>query len=193
MIDKRLEALSALMDGEADETDAGALGGWSRDEGMRGVWGRYHVISDCLRGNLPRYLDPALTNRISVALRNEPAIVAAPDRAARHAWLKPLVGMAIAASVATLALIGIQMNRTDSAGAQAVAQAPVSHGGSGGQINLALGRDSARVLRPATPMSEANSRLNRYLINHNEQRTNNAVQGMPPYVRIIAEDQDQNF
>lgn len=194
MNEKELEALSALMDGEAFESDTGTLNGWSRDEGMRATWGRYHLISDCMHGTLPRYLYPALANRIAVALRNEPAILA-PDAVTPRPWLKPLAGMAIAASVATLAVIGLQISRTESPGAglgQPVAgRLPASSGGFGGQINLAAGNGAARPLRPAEQLNRADSQLSRYLINYNEQRSNTAVQGMPPYVRVIAEGQDR--
>ena len=194
MNEKKLEALSALMDGEAFASDAATLDGWSRDEGLRATWGRYHMISDSMRGNLPRYFDPALAIRISVALRNEPAVLA-PDAATPRPWLKPLAGMAIAASVAALAVVGVQISRTESPGAgpgQSVAnQLPANYGGSGGQINLAAGNGVTRSLRPADPTSRVDARLNRYLINYNEQRSNDAVQGMPPYVRVIAEGRDK--
>lgn len=195
MNEKKLEALSALMDGECFDSDTGSLEGWSRDEGLRAAWGRYHIISDCLRGTLPRHMDPALANRIAVALRTEPAILA-PDVVTPHPWLKPLAGMAIAAAVATLAVVGIQISRTEtpanSLGQQVASRLPAaSGGGSGGQINLAAGNGATRPLRPAQSMNRADSRLNRYLINYNEQRSNDAVQGMPPYVRVIVEGQDR--
>lgn len=193
MNEKKLEALSALMDGEPFDSDSGTLHGWTRDEGLRACWGRYHIISDCIRGTLPRYLDPALPGRISMALKNEPAILA-PDAVNLRPWLKPLAGMAIAASVAALAVIGIQVSRTDIPGAgmepSVAGQVPAATGGSGGQLNLAAGKGAARPIRPVDAAQRADARLNRYLINYNEQRGNDAVQGMPPFVRVIVEGQD---
>jgi sigma-E factor negative regulatory protein RseA len=190
MNEKKLEALSALMDGETTEPDAGTLHDWSRDEGMRAAWARYHIIADCLRGSLPRYIDPALANRISMALRSEPSIIAAPQTAVRRAWLKPVAGMAIAASVATLAVIGIQMNRGAAGGAHVAAGPHATGAASGGQFNLASGSVRPRPQRYAAPGTAIDPRMNRYLINYSEQRTGNTVQGMPPYVRIIAEDKE---
>lgn len=191
MNEKKLEALSALMDGESFDSDS--LDSWTRDEGLRATWGRYHIISDCIRGTLPRQLDPALAGRIAMALRSEPAILA-PDVVTLRPWLKPLAGMAIAASVATLAVVGIQISRTETPGAglgQSVAgQLPAVSGGSGGQINLAAGNGVTRPVRPVDPTRRADSRFNRYLINYNEQRSNDAVPGMPPFVRVIVEGQD---
>ncbi len=194
MNEKKLEALSALMDGECFDSDSGSLNGWTRDEGMRATWGRYHLISDCIRGTLPRHLDTALAGRIAMALRSEPAILA-PDAVTSRPWLKPLAGMAIAASVATLAVVGIQVSRTETPGAgpepSVASQMPAIPGGSGGQLNLAAGNGETRPIRPLDPARRADARLNRYLINYNEQRSNDAVQGMPPFVRVIVEGQEQ--
>lgn len=185
MNDNKLEALSALMDGEANTSDTAALNGWTRDESLRGAWGRYHLISDALRGNLPSHMDPALANRIALVLRNEAAILT-PDFAAPRPWLKPVAGMAIAASVAALAVIGIQFSRNDAGLGQSVAnRAPVTSGGSGGQINLAAGQGEARPLR------RAEAQLDRELINRNQARGKAAEQGAPPYVRVIAEGQEE--
>ena len=193
MNEKKLEALSALMDGESFDTDSGSLHGWTRDEVLRAAWGRYHIISDCIRGTLPRHLDPGLSGRIAMALRNEPAILA-PDAVSARPWLKPLAGMAIAASVATLAVVGIQMSRTETQGTtlgpSVANQLPATFGGSGGQLNLAAGKGEPRPIRALDPARRANANLNRYLIDYNEQRSNDAVQGMPPFVRVIVEGQE---
>ena len=42
-----------------------------------------------------------------------------------------------------------------------------------------------------TPPVDAETRLNRYLLNYNEYRTNTGVQGMLPYVRIVTHEVDQ--
>jgi sigma-E factor negative regulatory protein RseA len=180
------------MDGEIRDTDNQALDGWSRDEGLRAAWGRYHLISECMRGTLPRHMDPALASRIAVALRQEPAILA-PDVAAPRPWLKPLAGMAIAASVATLAVVGIQMNRQQDPGAgfgASVAGAAASSG-SGGQVNLASGNNTPRLQRPADGVRTEDPRLDRYLINYAGQRGGAAVPGVPPHVRVLKIRQEQ--
>lgn len=192
MNEKKLEALSALMDGECHDTDTQALDGWSRDEGLRAAWGRYHLISECMRGTLPRHMDPALAGRIAVALRNEPAILA-PDVSAPRPWLKPLAGMAIAASVATLAVVGIQINRQQDPGAAlgaSVAGAAAS-GGTGGQVNLASGNTAARLPRPADSARTADPRLGRYLINYTGQRDRTAAQDVPSDARVLPRRQEQ--
>lgn len=193
MNEEKLEALSALMDGEIRDADARALDGLSRDEGLRAAWGRYHLISECIRGTLPRHLDPALANRIAVAVRQEPTILA-PDVSAPRPWLKPLAGMAIAASVATLAVVGIQMNRQHDMGtgpgaSVAGAAAPAS-GGMGGQVNLASGGSAARFARPADASRDPNPGQTRYLIDYTGQRSGAALQGVPPRVRVLTTGQE---
>jgi len=190
MNEKKLEALSALMDGESFDSDFASLQGWTGDDGLRKTWGRYHVISDCIRGTLPRHMDPALADRIAMALRNEPTILA-PDTVTSRPWLKPLAGMAIAASVATLAVVGIQFSRSGPPGAGAgpsvAEQATATPGGFGGQLNLAAGN---KLIRPVDPVRRVDARMRSYLVNYNEQRGNDAVQGMPPFVRIMVEGQE---
>jgi sigma-E factor negative regulatory protein RseA len=190
MNEKKLEALSALMDGESFDSDFASLQGWTGDEGLRKTWGRYHVIADCIRGTLPRHIDPALSDRIAMALRNEPTILA-PDAVIARPWLKPLAGMAIAASVATLAVVGIQFSRTGTPGAgpgpSVAEQMTATPGGFGGQLNLAAGNN---LIRPVDPVRRVDARLHSYLINYNEQHGNDAVQGMPPFVRIMVEGQE---
>jgi hypothetical protein len=39
--------------------------------------------------------------------------------------------------------------------------------------------------------ANAQTRLNRYLVNHNEYRSNAGVQGMLPYVRIVAHEVEE--
>src|SRR5690606_1817186 len=111
MRDTDTEAISALMDGEAG--DAAALDGLIQNETLRRTWGRYHVISDCLNGRLPAQVDVHLADRIALAIRNEPAIVApVPERAPRQ-LLRPVAGLAIAASVAAVAILGVKQQRAD--------------------------------------------------------------------------------
>lgn len=192
MNEKKLEALSALMDGEFQDTDSQALDGWSRDEGLRAAWGRYHLISESIRGTLPRHMDPALAGRIAVALRNEPAILA-PDVSAPRPWLKPLAGMAIAASVATLAVVGIQMNRQQDPGAGlgASVAGTAASGGSGGQVNLASGSTVPRLQRPTSSDRAGDPRPDRDLINYTGERGDAAVQGVPPRVRVLTKQEEQ--
>ena len=120
----------------------------------------------------------AAVNGIPIALRtwlgsNEPDVQAEPARLTR--LFKPLAGLAVAASVAVVAVFSLQSVRQESpAGASAVATAPVS--------NEFAAVDTTPLL--ANTGSGAQS-LDVYLVNHNEYAVN---RGMLPYVRLVGHD-----
>ena len=192
MNESKLETISALVDGEAVSGGIDAIAELARSEEARKSWGRYHLISDCIRGQLPRRIDPAFGSRIAAALRDEPTVLA-PAAAIPHPWLRPLAGLAVAASVAALAIFAVRSDR-DVAGTATVPQvAAVEHaqGSAQGQVRLAAGSAAGGPARAQAAPGRMNARLNRYLVNYNEYRNNAAVQGMIPYVRIVAHDEDK--
>ena len=189
MNDAKYEAISALMDGENPDAAGQTINELLRDEAARHAWGRYHLISDCLRQALPARIDPSLPVRISTMLRGEPTVFA-PRRALRSAILKPLAGFAIAASVAAMALIGFQLNRGSNGNSgmeaqpEVASQAPLIQ--APGSFTFASGHPGAQPARAQLAGGQGSARLNRYLVNYNEYRSNAAMQGMFPYVRIVA-------
>lgn len=194
MNEQKHEILSALMDGELETGHAEIIGTMIRDESLRGTWWRYHFISDCLRGTLPDRLDRLLPERISRALHEQPTLLA-PGTSAARSLLRPAAGFAIAASVAALAILGIQHQRDDSAMDAATTVAAVQPATATAPavrtLTLASGRSGPIAARPSIQPGYAGARLNRYLVNYNEYRSNAALQGLFPYVRIVAHDQDQ--
>jgi sigma-E factor negative regulatory protein RseA len=193
MNSNELEALSALVDDQLQEGESGVLQELIGNEPARRRWGRYFLISDCLKGELPRYVDPGLADRIAIAIRREPVMLATRTPLPA-AILKPLAGLAIAASVAALAIVGIQLNHGGSAPAP-TAQVTFTTGPQTepeGAFRLASGHPGAEPARPQLSNGRLpSSRLNRYLVNYNEFRSNAAVQGMLPYVRIVAHERDE--
>ena len=103
------EQLSALMDDEFDGLEKNQVEQILKDPEALETWSRYHLISDSLRGNLPEHLDRELAEKVSGAVAKEPAIVA-PARLPRT-LAKPVAGFAIAASVAALAILGVQQQQ----------------------------------------------------------------------------------
>lgn len=97
------------MDGETGGQHQNLVKQMLKDPELMGVWFRYHLISDCLKQYMPKRIDKNLAGNISTSLRKEPAIIA-PDRLA-HPYIKPVAGFAIAASVAALAIFGIQQQQ----------------------------------------------------------------------------------
>ena len=99
------EHLSALIDGEnCDDKDV--LEKLIIDDSMKSTWQRYHLISDCLRGNLPEKIHNNYLKNLNKLLHNEPTLLSPKKN--KLFSREPLIGFAIAASVATLAVLNIQ-------------------------------------------------------------------------------------
>jgi len=114
------EQLSELMDGELDRTRCGtALKSICHDDEQRNRWRMYHLIGDCLRGEA--VLQQACADRIVARLASEPTVFA--PRRAGAVGARARIALALAASVATLAVVGVIATRQASAPVQ-VAQKP---------------------------------------------------------------------
>jgi sigma-E factor negative regulatory protein RseA len=184
MVTDRAEQVSALMDGELQgEALQHALDELKCDAGLKGCWGRYHLISDVLH------------NHASVQLshsRNDSIMPLSGKTHTMRGWhsrriIKPLAGFALAASVAALAIFsvqtfvfispGIDTSQLAALSSPSVAASPVSTQSQGARWESA---------KPAFE-----SRLNHYLTNHNEYSTSAGLQGMLPHARIVAYDADK--
>lgn len=96
------EWLSALLDGELDETQAErAARQLVQDPEQVHRWSEYCLIGDVLRGD--PIIQPGLKQRIHTALAAEPTVLAPMPRQ-RHAAriVRPLVWTAVAAAVAAV-------------------------------------------------------------------------------------------
>ena len=109
MNETKKEQWSAFMDDEIDGLQKNQVEQILKDPDLLDTWSRYHLVSDCLKRNLPEHLDRGLAGKISKSIRQEPAIVA-PGGLSRS-FVKPAAGFAIAASVAALAIFGIQQQQ----------------------------------------------------------------------------------
>ena len=100
------EHLSALVDGEiSPDTSRFLVKRLGSDVELRATWTRYHLVRDCLRHQEGEIAGDDLCARVSQAIENEQQEThrfQAPRR-----WLKPVAGMAIAASVALMAITAV--------------------------------------------------------------------------------------
>lgn len=204
MTDHNKAQISALMDGELDAMEAEKL---LQDRTLKSTWHRYHIISDVLQNRTPTP-NLELSLRISELIKNEPAILA-PTRKAMPAYLRPVAGIAVAASVATLAIMGIQQYRagqlqtsgpavasvTDSASrTNTVPVAPVVAERSGVQPVMVTTRTAMPVVQPAERQVDVYQsgpdtlQISRYILNHNEYQSMAGVHGVTPHVRLVATD-----
>lgn len=169
------EWLSALADGELHGQELGrGLDTLRKDPALQQSWQAYHLIRDTISSNLDSAVDMQLHLRISAALESEPTILA-PQRRPR-AWLKQAAGLAIAASVTGVAIIGVQqMNGVDSGAAAVVVAQPQEY----------LRMTPTLVANSQGSAAGQSDALNPYLVNHNEFSANSGIQGVLPYVRIV--------
>jgi sigma-E factor negative regulatory protein RseA len=182
MSESNKEQLSALIDGE--HNDEHMLKKLIHDDEMKETWSRYHLIGDCLRDNLPNNISNQVSINVNQTLQNEVTVLA-PSK--KRFNIKPIAGFAIAASVAMVAVFSIKsgndINPTATNPASLATITPV-------QTEI-FNTVEPQVLPAAvttqsdTPESIANQRLNGYLLNHSEYRSNVGVNGILPYVRMV--------
>ena len=196
------EQISSFVDGELQGPARGrivhALYGSPE---LRRRWARYHLIGDAARKIGPVSGADSIAGNVGAALSGESMV-----SFKRRPWPVPLPGLALAASIAAVAILGIR--GLDDGGAQsppvagaqsspvagasrheAAAESPLSTDPGSTVSRIASGAvqsaGSEAVRRPwsdAAPDAEA--RLNVYLVNHNEY-AGNGVRGVLPYVRIV--------
>jgi sigma-E factor negative regulatory protein RseA len=166
------EKISVWMDGELDDKAAAQLmDTLARDREALDTWRTYHLISDALRES--SVLSEGFTARVAAQLAKEPPLLA-PNRLLVPKRLKteqPRRWVAMAASVAAVALVGWLGFAPQQTAVVPVAQAP----------RVMPDLESKPALVP--PPSGAND----YLLAHQGFSPRVSLQGMAPYVRTMSE------
>ena len=174
MKEKLHEQISALVDDELAEPEQVLLSKrLTEDALLRNRLSRYQLISDSLQNHLPRKINPDFNIGVQLALQDEPELQARSVRLTR--FFKPLAGLAVAASVAVVAVLSLQSVRQEIPSATStLATAAV---------------DVTPLLANTSPnMSGDALNLDIYLVNHNEFAVNRGMQGMLPYVHLVGHD-----
>ncbi len=117
------ERLSAFVDGEIEGPERdGVIDALYQDPELRRAWERFHLIGDAMRGTGPVPGADAVARDVGAALSSEPAVRLKPrpkprlKPRVRRSGLHPLSGLALAAAVAGIAVLGL--HRLDGGGAQ---------------------------------------------------------------------------
>jgi sigma-E factor negative regulatory protein RseA len=173
------EQLSALVDDELPQAEqALLLKQLGADAELRDRLARYQMISDSLGNHLPPQVDAGFHKEIHAALQDEPAVhVATAPRIA--GLFKPVAGLAVAASVAVVAVFSLQTVREETGTDAAVVAS----------VPAAEDYLRAEVQAPSTATPNAPRSLDAYLVNHNEYAVN---RGMLPYVRLVGHEMNVN-
>lgn len=156
------DQVSALLDDELEARECALLlARFSKDEELKATWERYSLIGDCIRGNLPAHLSADMAKRIASEIEKNP-VAAKGLPAARSALWRPVAGLAVAASVAAVALISLGNLDRNVPGVLPETGAP-----------LAASADEESYTVPVINMREQASaslreRLNLYQVSHSE-------------------------
>ncbi len=180
------EKLSAFVDAELNEfEERRLLNELAKDEELRRVWGRYHLIRAALRNEVHTSSSLDLPGRVGAEVGNALVghIEALPVAAFRGRFVRWAATVAVAASVAAVTIVGLQaLHRPGAPSSPPVALEQ------DGEISGA--RPYAAKWGAEQP--EMESVLNVYLVEHNDFAPTNGMSGMLlPYVRVVAYDRDQ--
>ena len=204
MTEKYAEKISMLMDDELHNQEAvNLIDGIKHDEWLKQCWERYHLISDALKNNLPSLVKHDLGNRLSAALEAEQTYRLNPHKPHNNVtYLKPVMGLALAASVAVVAFLLAPWEsatmapslQPQQASQQASIDAPTA------QLSGMLASDQLNspqtVSQPGvqtSPELKVEPVLYDYLVDHNEYTDSAYVQSsMLPYVRIVGYSSNVN-
>jgi sigma-E factor negative regulatory protein RseA len=183
------EHLSCLMDGEISrETGRFLVRRLGADEELCATWARYHVVRDCLRHNDGRVSGEDLSRRVRLALERE-----SPPAAARKSlsfWIKPLAGVAVAASVALMAIVAV------GPGSQAVSEpaAGLVEGPPMGTFTSPQSLTPSPLSRQASLSGgkPGDSRMNAYLLRHYQATGSTGGKGFVTFVPIVITSSTQS-
>ena len=189
MADKLHEQLSALVDGECSQAELQlALRRLAKDEALRSCWQRYHLIGDALRNNFPDAVDADFCARMHAVIAAEADPIKMPAPRVQQRWLKPVAGLAVAASVILVLAVSFNslqqpdspagpitpivstIDNTDYSPAQSVATTAVA--------------DNSTV--PITGEPNTRERIKPYVVNHNGFASVNGVHGILSYVHAVS-------
>lgn len=187
------EKISAWLD---DAVEYGEVDSLQLDQG-KGISTatRYQMIGDALRGKVSDAAMIDISASVREAISHEPALTAtpAPQRSRQRerkplfdfsAWLRPVGGLAVAATVAMVMVVALtdQQAENDNAIIANVGQQPVQ---SLPVTTTAPGYANPAVARPAV-------NLNSYVKQHSEFAAQDTMQGMMPYARAVSFGDDKH-
>lgn len=218
------EKISALMDGSLSPNEVDeAIDSLCADESMREQWQRMHLTRDIMqRESAESYLGSDFSAGVMAALENDEVLimeaesnVVAVDFAAKStaakpkpakSWMRPVAGLAIAASVAMVSVVALRTLQ----GPEATDLTVVA----GNELGPEFIKESnaAQLPFPSTTNnanfkrvnntgtywvvddekvrdSELEAHLNSYLSDHIEFATMRNVGGMLPYSKLVGYDE----
>ncbi len=200
MKDKVLEEIAGFMDGELPrDRSRFALRRLARDSELTGQWQRMHMVRSYLRDGDACPVPDGFLTEIQQHLDDQPML---EDSGAGHItgvkrWMRPLVSTAVAASVAVLALVGVNQNMLEqqSSQGQPLEQTAFNAGAAQDGEQDFVARSSIleqQFTAPVVPVNFSNDpqatrqRLNDYLLRHNQLSGNGGRFGFVSYMPLVS-------
>ena len=169
---------------------------------------RYNLIADVMRNDVDVTSFMDVSAAVHRAIDAEETYGAVPEKAKPGAgrrvdftsWLRPLSGMAIAASVAMVTVVVFRTADTQSVvpANQLAADSSVQQQTVQAADIVPVNADLLRQLRVVSVNGDQpdsalrTQQLNEYLMNHSGYAGQNTVQGMMPYVRVASHGSQEN-
>ena len=207
MNEQMREAMSALMDGEAQDLEMRRLVAAADDREVRATWSRYHLVREICEGRTVYARQWDISAAVSAAVAEEGPLKKLPSSASvTPRFWRSINRVAFAASVAMVVVLGAKTLQQpsvissaeltpDSAPPVAEVSVPVASGkvfpvetlasrGPGGVVV------SAGYSPDAPPLGEAEKnqqlRLEQYLLQHTESAALNNGQGLMSFARVVS-------
>ncbi len=182
------EKISAWLDDAIEYNEVESLD-TEQDERAFATATRYQMIGDAIRGKVTESSMIDISASVREAISREPEFVpvARPARPIQRetkpffdfgSWLRPVGGLAVAATVAMVMVVTLtdKQSGTESAVVANVGQLPVQA--------LPVNNTAPVYARPGVAMPAVN--LNSYVTEHSEYAAQDTIQGMMPYARSVS-------
>jgi hypothetical protein len=186
------EMLSKALDGECSSEDLDRLlGDMDRDPELKRAWSRLCIASDTARGSRVTLGQTCICSGVMEAIGRDgipsSKVVGLIPRRRGIPW-KPLVGLAAAASIAGVALLGFNFSSPSSPDL-AIPSNPglsASAAGANGYVD-ASSQDQSQVQPGWNSISSEDARqLDDYLVDHSNYRTVSGMSDTLGYARFAA-------
>jgi sigma-E factor negative regulatory protein RseA len=194
MTEQEFERLSALVDDEISGHEIlSEINKLKSNQASQAVWSRYHLIGDAMRNELGQFHDPEMARLISQRLAREPAVLVPPVIKRHSNKKRAFTGLAIAASLTAVAVVMAPqlINPGGSEAPNQLAssnQLPVSNQTTA-KNTIYVAEDGTRWELLKKPKVE--SRLNDYLLNHQDLSPSGNIKGIMPYATFVSYDENK--
>ncbi len=211
-MNEQSEKLSTLMDEyQESEQDQALLDSVLKDVNQKYVMHRYQMIGEVMRNEMPESIKLDFASSVMAKIEQEPILKQDKQVASKNSqqpsWLwsvlfKPVAGLAVAVTVAVIAVSNLQLKPdavesadrlaaidSSSAKVEQLASIPLV---SSGLSNVSVNSRNVTASNPGMnwkikrDRQDVQQKLNVYLINHNE--FSNSWQGIIPQVRVVGFD-----